>query len=158
MPLPLGQHPVRPQKSRPEHPHTSCIFWWPRHLQDTVALLACLDDPTAECERLKGSDHRRLHWLAGALGRDLAGPHWATIAPAERQDALDALDLLLRDSPARSITINHFHTITEISGANTFLEAFKTVRHACYEGRRWVARQRAAHDAFFGPVVESRLR
>lgn len=66
-----------------------------RHLQDTVALLACLDDPIAERERLKGSDHPRLHWLAGVLGRDLAGPHWATLAPAERQDALDALDLLL---------------------------------------------------------------
>jgi hypothetical protein len=68
-----------------------------RHLQDAVALLACLDDPITERERLKGSDRSRLVWLTGALGRDLAGPHWAALAGDERQDALDALDLLLGD-------------------------------------------------------------
>lgn len=66
-----------------------------RHLQDAVALLACLDDPFVERDRLKGSDHQRLHRLLEMLGRDLSAEHWTTLTPADRRQALDALQLLV---------------------------------------------------------------
>ena len=66
-----------------------------RHLQDAVALLACLDDPFVERQRLKGSDHQRLHRLLGMLGQDLSAEHWATLTTADRRQALDALLLLV---------------------------------------------------------------
>ncbi len=66
-----------------------------RHLQDAVALLACLDDPFVERDRLKGTDHQRLHRLLEMLGHDLTAEHWTALAPADRRRALDALQLLI---------------------------------------------------------------
>ncbi len=63
-----------------------------RHLFDAAALLACIDDPFAECEDFSGSDRRRLATLHKALPE--GHPAWRQLPEAHRANAEAALRIL----------------------------------------------------------------
>lgn len=66
-----------------------------RHLYDSVALLACIEDPFAERDGFAGSDAKRLQWLTTALPAD--HPAWRTLPSDARSDAEAALRILTSD-------------------------------------------------------------
>jgi hypothetical protein len=64
-----------------------------RHLQDAVALLACVEDPLSDRATFAGSDRKRLGHLARAL-EDSGNEVWLALPPVQRQQARAALELL----------------------------------------------------------------
>lgn len=63
-----------------------------RHLRDSVALLACIDDPFAEREAFAGSDRSRLQTLRTRLTPDDIA--WTVLTGQARTDAQSALEIL----------------------------------------------------------------
>ena len=63
-----------------------------RHLYDAVALLACIDDPFAEREDLRGSDRKRLAALCRVAPDD--HPAWRHLPSGHRTTAQAALRIL----------------------------------------------------------------
>ncbi|MGG5259205.1 nucleotidyl transferase AbiEii/AbiGii toxin family protein [Phycicoccus avicenniae] len=67
-----------------------------RHLFDAAALLACIADPFADRDDLRGSDRRRLTTLRKALSDD--HPAWRQLPRDDRANADAALRILLSDN------------------------------------------------------------
>lgn len=63
-----------------------------RHLNDAVALLACIDDPFAERDGFAGSDRSRLLMLRERLAP--GDSTWSILSDQARTDAETALDIL----------------------------------------------------------------
>lgn len=63
-----------------------------RHLYDAAALLACIEDPFADADQLRGSDRRRLRLLADHLPD--GHPAWALLDQRSRLNGQAALRIL----------------------------------------------------------------
>ncbi len=68
-----------------------------RHLFDSAALLACIDDPFAERGEFTGSDRRRIATLVAQL--DAAHPAWQALPDNPRTQAQLTLELLANPDP-----------------------------------------------------------
>ena len=65
----------------------------PRHLRDAALLASLIDDPIAERDRLVGSDHNRLRYIAEKLA-DPFDEAWQLLPSSRQQSGQDALRIM----------------------------------------------------------------